>query len=109
MYGYIELPAVRDGTNCRSCRMRRADCGFADEGEEDVRCCDQCNHPRGATGGENAVAASALLPDRASGQDCDGPAVRGDRDVRPVRETGGQVAAVSGRARASVLRGEETP
>jgi len=26
-----------------------------------------------------------------------------------VRETGGQVAAVSGRARASVLRGEETP
>jgi hypothetical protein len=106
MYGYIELPAVQNGTNCRSCRMTRSDCEFADEGEADVRCCDYCNHPRGATGGENAVAASAMHPDWASDQARDESAVRGDRDVRTVRETGDPVASVSGRRRASVLRGE---
>ena len=86
--------------------MRLADCEFADEGEADVRCCDQCNHPRGAISGENAVATSVLHPDRASDQASNGAAVRRDRDVRPVREAGVPVASVTSLARASVLRGE---
>jgi hypothetical protein len=72
MYGYIDLPTIKDGTNCRSCGMRRSDCEFADEGEVDVRCCDTCNHPDGdrpKTPGEGLSFAEAmgwLLPPEVS-------------------------------------------
>jgi hypothetical protein len=108
MYGYIELPAVQNGTNCRSCRMTRSDCEFADEGEVDVRCCDQCNHPKvraGHVSDGNPLAAAAMRPDGASGEDRDGAEVRRDRDVRSVREPGGQVGAVTSTGRTAGLRG----